>query len=388
MRRLLPVLLVLLLAFAPAFASDETVLVHLLSLHPPRSVRLQTSGGGRLRVGSDDVAWRPCIPVRVTAAADGIEVMVGDAPPRRVEAFTARALDMALDGRRLTGSLTLRSADHHTLFAVAAIPLEAYVAGVTAAEALPGAPREALRAQAVAARSYAWALARLDRWRAQPLGPHAPEGYDFCDLTHCQVFRGLTGGDADEAVRATRGQRLWREGRVVAAWYHSTCGGRTVDGREIGADPALRGVIDAPRRGGRAWCAASPHFRWSTDTSRDELRRALETDAHTRPVGPLRGVRVTSREAGGRARTVEIEADTTVASPAADFWQIVGAALGWGRVESTWFAIKPTTRGFHFEGRGLGHGAGMCQYGSVAMARAGHTCEQILTHYYEGTRLR
>lgn len=387
MRHLFFILLTFSLASTSVLAADETVLVRLLSLHPPRAVRLQTSGGGRLRVGSDDVTWRPGITVRVSAAPDGLDVSVGDAPPRRVEALTARALDMVVDGRRLTGSLTLRSPDHRTLFVVAAIPLEAYVAGVTAAEALPGAPREALRAQAVAARSYASALARLDRRRPRPLGPHATEGYDFCDLTHCQVFRGLAGGDADEAARATRGQRLWRDGRVVAAWYHSTCGGRTVDGREIGADPALRGVIDAPR-GGRAWCAASPHFRWATDLSHGELRRALETDGHTRLVGRPRGVRVTAREADGRARTVEIDADTTVAFPASDLWQIIGAALGWGRVESTWFAIKPTPRGFHFEGRGLGHGAGMCQYGSVAMARAGHTCQQILSHYYEGTRLR
>ena len=386
-RAWLLLLCTLLLRGTPAHADEPVVQVRLRTLHPPATVRLWSGSGGRLRIGAEDALWRTGTAVRVTAVAGGVEVTVGDALPRRVDALTARALHLRLDDVRLGGAVTLRSPDGRTLYVVAAIPLEDYVAGVTAAEALPGTPPEALRAQAVAARSYAVALARLDRRRAQPMGPHADEGFDLCDLTHCQVFRGLGRAEAAEAARSTRGQCLWRDGRVVAAWYHSTCGGHTVDGRDIGADPALRGGVDAPT-GGRAWCAASPHFRWSADISRDEMRHALESDSRIVPVGRLRGVRVVSREEDGRAREVEIASDTVRVCSGQELWQMLGAALGWGRVESAWFTIKPTPRGFHFDGRGCGHGAGLCQYGSIGMARAGHTCAQILAHYYKGTKVR
>lgn len=386
MKRLWLMLAMLALCAGPARSSPDDVRVRLFSLRAPTSLRLESAVGGQLRLGAAIVRWRPGTVVRLSAGASGVAVSVGGAPAVVVEAVTAQAPDMRLGGRHFGGAVTVRAPRARSLHVVASVPLETYVAGVAGAEALAQTPREAMRAQAVAARSYAVALARLDRPRDRLFGPHADEGYDFCDITHCQVFRDATPESAD-AAHATRGRVLVCEGRVVATWYHSTCGGRTVDGTEAGADPALRGTVDAPANG-RAWCAASPHFRWNADLSREEMREALAADALLPLAAPLCAVRVTACLPGGRVRTAEIEGDAVRSVTGLALWQALGAALGWGRVESAWFTIKSTRAGFHLEGRGLGHGVGLCQYGSVAMARAGRSMSQILTHYYGGTHLR
>lgn len=376
----LAVLAVLLVMSQPARASRDEVLVRLLSREAPDHVALSTYSGGHLRVGTETLVWPAGARVVLRACGRGVEVAPDGTSSRFAQTVTLQADDVRLSGRRLAGALTVRSPDGRSLFVVAAVTLEDYVGGVVSAEALADAPREALRAQAVAARAYAVALAHPGRALNRPCGPHGDEGYDFCDLTHCQVFRGLGSEMAVEAARSTRGLRLRRNGRDVAAWYHSTCGGRTVSGAEVGGDPALQSVSDIGPDG-RAWCAASPHFRWRVDLSASDIGRAVE-------LSPPSMVRVLSRTAADRAREVEIVAHERRVMGGIAFWQALGRALGWGLVESPWFRIRTGAGGFHFEGRGLGHGAGLCQFGSMAMARAGRGFRQIIAHYYPGTRLQ
>lgn len=384
---LLLVLLAWRAAASPAFA--RTVTVHILGARPPHALALSSEAGGRVRVGMRVDVWRAGVPLRLCACAPrSIVVRFGDAPPEQATAVTVVAPVMTCGGRRYTGAITARCPDGATLFLVNRTPLEDYVGGVVTSEALPGTPLQALRAQAVAARSFAVASAHLlTAQRGRPRGPHAEEGFDFCDLTHCQSFRGLGRGAALQAARDTRGLVLWSEGRVVAAWYHSTCGGRTAAPREAGADPALRSVPDvAPS--GRAWCADSPHFRWHVDLGVARVRDALNRDPSTRVGRHLRTLRVTRRYPDGRVARIELRGSRVRQVSGQAFWMVLGRELGWGNVESAWFYVHRCGRVFEFDGRGLGHGCGMCQYGAAAMARAGYHWRAILAHYYPGTTVR
>lgn len=383
-RRWLAVVALLLSCSSAAAARD--VFVRILSMHPPAQIRLQTGSTGRVLIGEHAEPWEVGETLLVETVPQGVRVTHGRRSPAVAPALTVASPDIHVQPRRFTGAITFRAPDGRALYAVNRVPLEDYVAGVVASEALAGTPPEALRAQAVAVRSYAAALAGLDRPRDGARGPHTTEGYDFCDLTHCQSFRGTAVGAAVEAARATQGLVLYSGSRVVAASYHSTCGGRTADPADVGADIALHGVSDVPV-GGRAWCAASPHYRWQVDIPARYLLTALNSDRDTAPGKVLQDVRVLSRLSDGRVRQVEIVGEHLLHISGQDFWQTLGRSLGWGRIESAWFSVRRAASSFHFEGRGLGHGAGLCQYGSAAMARAGWNMRSILAHYYPGTRL-
>jgi len=247
------------------------------------------------------------------------------------------------------------------------LPLEDYVAGVVAGEVPPAFPEEAQRAQAVAARTYA--LVR--KIEAQARG----RAWDVEAGVLSQVYAGAApGATARAAAEATAGEVLTRGNEPVEAYFHSACGGRT----ERGAD-ALGRDLDylAPVECGR--CEGAPRLRWSVSVEADELGRAAGLgEAAT-------GARVAERTGTGRAARVEIVAGSRRASlAAADLRQ----RLGWSRLPSLAFDVRKARGGYVFEGRGAGHGAGLCQWGAAGMAREGRTHVEILLHYYRGTEIR
>jgi hypothetical protein len=131
------------------------------------------------------------------------------------------------------------TARNSELLAIVQMDIETAVASVVAAEIPPGSPMEALRAQAVAARSFL--TAAKDRHR----------GFDFCDTTHCQFLRqpANPGEAAFRAAESTRGLTLQYRGQTIAAFYSADCGGHTSAGPP-GADGYAYARVECPRRGG------------------------------------------------------------------------------------------------------------------------------------------
>jgi len=268
--------------------------------------------------------------------------------------------------------------------AINEVPLELYLRGVISCEMGSGAPLEALKAQAVAARSYALAN----------LGKHREEGYDLSPTVYDQVYRGVDSEyeSTDRAVAETRGMVLEYRGKPAEARYHSTCGGKTADARDVFSRtqvPYLRSVDD---RGGHLFrkkepfCAASPYFKWSRVWKKDEFYRLVERSLtsvlgvhNPGEVRRLRAVRTKS----GRVKELVVVTDSKS-------YKVHGDEVRrfFGDLPSTRFDI--TIRGdvAKLEGGGFGHGLGMCQWGAMAMAREGHDFKRILRHYYPGTRLR
>jgi len=250
------------------------------------------------------------------------------------------------------------------------MPLERYVAGVMAGESSVFRSDEALKAMAVAARTYAVRLR----------GRHAAEGFDFCATTHCQRVEPDAITPRLEAIAAeTAGELLWFEGKPAFTPYTRDCGGRTEDGAAVWPDvaaPYLKSRKDL--HGASAW-------HWSGDPARvaEALRRS-----QLRTPRRVERISISERTESGRARTLVLfgEGESVrgefVKISAGSFRFAVGRELGWNTVQSDRYEIRSGTV---FEGQGSGHGVGLCQRGADQMGQAGRIYHEILAYYYPGT---
>lgn len=275
------------------------------------------------------------------------------------------------------------------------VPLERYVEGI--AEMPPRWPMEALKAQAVAARTYAW-------WHAARA---EDDRSDICPTTACQVYRGIgvveDGGERwADAVAATQGQVLQTDdGAPVLARYHSTSGGRTFDNQEVfpssGEHDALVGIDDP-------YDEVSPYHRWTVTFDRDLFDELLARGDQLAAVVPVAGIeRVGDVDDPDATIAVTSEDGTTVEVGAGDLRDFLSTVApdarpgdypsraddGLRRLPSTVptarYAIGLDDDEVTLEGRGFGHGVGMGQYGARGRAADGASHTDILAAYYGGT---
>jgi stage II sporulation protein D len=290
--------------------------VRLFWLHPPASVRI------------NNVEYRADRPIS-THLTGQLQLEAAGSPRISVEGPLEVA---AHDGRLL---LTLR------------MPLEEYVAGVLAGESSIFRSEEALKAMAVAARTYAVRHARR----------HRAEGFDFCDTTHCQDLRLAARSERlRSAVEATEAELLWYEGAPADTYYSRHCGGTT----ETGDAPYLPQQSDT-------FCLGAGRAEWHCELRKQDLGGAVAILRRT-PSGRVAEVR-----AGGRRMS------------AADFQLAVGRALGWDTIRSNYYDITDRGDRILFQGYGSGHGIGLCQIGTEQRGLAGQNYRQILAFYYPGT---
>jgi SpoIID/LytB domain protein len=251
---------------------------------------------------------------------------------------------------------------------VVTMPLEEYVARVVSAEAAPSSGLEAHKALAIVARTFAL----RNRLR------HKDEGFDVCDLTHCQVVGERTPG-GDEAARGTAGLVLFHGSDLAQVFYHASCGGRTERGVDVW--PAISDVPYLPSRS-EPECASE---RWETEVPAHDLERALA--AAGRKGSPIRRIVVEARSRSGRVTRLRFDGVMPPEMTGEEFRLAVGRTLGWQLIKSSLFDLRRTARGYRFDGRGRGHGVGLCVVGSARMAAAGRTAVDILARYFPGTRV-
>jgi len=313
---------------------------------------------------------------RLAAEARGTVTVgaIGD----RVRFNGTRLLGSAVDvaglpelrvGRQRVGGRVRVIARSGRILAVAVVPLETYVAAVISREAPPLFHPEALKAQAVATRTYALFSA------AKPRDP----AYDLVGTVEDQVFEGIdeVAEVFREAAAGTSGLVLLYRGEPARTVFHSTCGGRTESaanawGRDV---PYLRSQTCED-------CSGSPVYRWEyrmTAAEGRSLARAMGVHA-----GEDLRIVVTERASSGRAARVRVASGgVSRDAQAAEFRK----AAGYSRVRSLWMEIGPAADGWLVTGRGYGHGVGMCQFGANGMAKAGRGFREILARYYPGTEL-
>ncbi len=361
-RLILAALAVLLGTVSPAAASG---LIRVAVVENTRSAELRGVGLAVVELGGCAGCvrqpWRTDA-VRAVAANGAIEI-----DGRRAAGFRLRGeRAIRVNGRDYPGVIELvRNGDAMAI--VNELPLEDYLVGVLRAESSDRWPQEALRAQAIVARTYAAYHRTLN----------AGKPYHLVASTAHQQYAGLVpaSSPAWTAVQETHGQVLFWEGELFPAFYHTESGGYTEDPRLVFAArnlPALRPVV-CP------FSAGSPHFYWNLDVKLADLSELLRRNATA--VGTVTAIQVSERTRSLRATVVTVTGTRgTVRLRGNDFRRIVGYDV----LKSTLFAVAVDGQTARFAGRGYGHGVGMCQWGSKGMAEQGYRARQILEYYYPG----
>lgn len=260
--------------------------------------------------------------------------------------------------------------------------LESYVAGVTAAEMPASFPEEALKAQAIAARTFAQSKRISD---SDDVHPDA----DVCDdYTHCAAYLDLEtqaeeqwGSEADEwrekiedAVQQTSGQIVTYGGEPITAVFHAACGSETESAADVwGADVPYLISVDSTGD------EACPDYTSSVTFGAEEFRQLMlqkYENINLTGMPETWFTDFTRTDAGNvlRCTVGGVHAKGTT----------LRSLLG---LRSTNFTVSTTETSITFETTGYGHAVGMSQYGAKAMAEQGSSCEEILTHYYTGTEI-
>lgn len=261
---------------------------------------------------------------------------------------------------------------------VRTMPLEKYIKCVVAAEMPASFEAEALKAQAVAARSFAVC-------REQSQNPVHPDAAVCTDSAHCKAFRTeeasmqLWGADAernkkkiDAAVDSTAGEILTYNGETCLAVFHSQSGGgRTESSRDVwgGDKPYLVSVESHGEEN-------APNYYSSADVPFGEFCEKLKAENPNAVINSPADIGETVLSSGGAVKSIVIGGASFKGS---DIRRIFN-------LRSACFEIKSDESRVHFDVRGYGHGVGMSQYGANTLAKEGKSYKEILFHYYTGTK--
>jgi stage II sporulation protein D len=332
----------------------------------------------------------------------GVEVWSA-APEARLridnQSFAGRLRIMLREAAPARSGSTAASGSPARLDVIEFIPMEMYIAGVTVSELLPQWSLGAFHVQSVAARTYAL----QQRQRSQGMG----RDFDIESTVIDQAYNGWTNhAFARQAAAETRGMVLTWQGRLLRAYYSSTCGGRPAGAAEVwptgpGFEFNLDGPIQSTQR--EHTCESSRFYRWEVVRDRDELstrfREWAKTSGHAlRSVGQVRSVAVAESNSTGRpvrytvtddkGRRFDIGAEhlrNACNLNVAGLPEIKGVAplrVLSGDLEMNFSGARVTIRG-----RGFGHGVGMCQYCAEGMAKRGDDWREVLGRFYPGARV-
>lgn len=298
-------------------------------------------------------------------------------------------------GKWYRGTFRIYASQPDGLTLVNEVDMEGYLRSVLPNEigSPPESDFEAVKAQAVAARSYTLSY----------LGRRAALGFDLYASVEDQVYGGIDRENAqsERALDATAGEVLLSEGAPVRALYSSACGGRTANVEDVWPwawTPYLRSVRDADGENETPYCSISANYRWREEWNVGAFMTMLreygpiEGGALAALAGDLMDVRVKSRSRCGRVQDLAI---TTTEGE----WVIHGDRTRWGLrrpgqsgiLRSSYFKIgmirdvQGTPVRVVASGGGNGHGIGLCQWGAMGMSRAGKNYRAILRHYYKHT---
>jgi stage II sporulation protein D len=272
--------------------------------------------------------------------------------------------EVLLSGIKYSGEIEVWKGEKG-LYVINDIPLEEYIKGVVAAEVGRSWDMEALKAQAVVARTYAL-YQRLNSPNGLP--------YHLTSTVLDQAYKGSNiSPNIAKAVDETKGEILTYGGKPIVAFYHSTSGGMTEDASEVFGKtyPYLKPV--------KTNCELSPYYMWEKIIPVAEIERAFEVQG-------IREIGMDSHTASGRTREMKITHESGTSTILATDLR---KRLGWDRLPSTLITgISMSSGSVIFEGRGYGHGVGMCQWSALQMAKDGKTYRQILMYFYPGATLQ
>jgi len=279
--------------------------------------------------------------------------------------------------RHYHGYVTVRPDTNSTLSLVNTVNLEDYLYGVIPAEIGADVPLEAMKAQAIAARTYA--LKNRGRFGAY--------GFDIDDTTRSEGYYGVDGEtpQSTEAVNDTRGLVLTYGGALIEASFSTDSGGVTACDT-TGACPYFQAVHDGPSSD-QDYAENSKTHHWSFTLPQAQLAAVLSRDSRT-SVSTFASLSIDGYDSSGRITTATVHGTNGEAKSVNG--PVLRQVVGYDRMRSTRVKLTRASDGsYQFTGSGWGHGLGMSQLGAVDMASAPYnkTCREILSHYYIGAQL-
>ena len=334
---------------------------------------------------------------QISADLNGLAVNGASAGCDEVRLVPARKNDglVSFNNTKYHGTLVFRRSGSY-INVINEVSLDDYLKGVVPSEMNQAWPAEALKAQSVAARTFA----------LYSRNQHISDGYDLCNTIHCQYYEGLKGEaeTATAAVLETKGYVMTKGTRPICAAFHSSSGGMTENSENVWGryQPYLRSVADDD--------SESPYHDWRVTASANEIEKMLVSAGYS--IGTLKSINMDPGKKGRSesGRVVEVlfkGTDGTAIVDGVKLRSIFG-------LKSTMFSIRvqrsavnskeslansrngksmPTAASslqltgaegelVILEGHGFGHGLGMAQYGAKAMADKGAKWQDILNHYY------
>jgi stage II sporulation protein D len=276
---------------------------------------------------------------------------------------------LLINGRSYRDQLRITPGPNQDLWVINVLPLEEYLVGLINFEISSQWPMEAIKAQVIAARTYAF----FQR------GNRAAEPYDVDSGVSDQVYGGTGKEDvrSRRAVEETRGELILHQGHPIFSVYSACCGGKTESGEYMWA-----GVFPYLRSAECAYCLDSPHFLWNYSTDGERLASALGSGTVSGP--RVLGVEIEERSPSRRVLSLLIQSDKTRRLITGKNFRRL---LGYDQLRSTNFILTEKEGVFQFSGLGWGHGVGLCQWGAKGMAEAGMDHRTILKSYYQGVEI-
>lgn len=323
---------------------------------------------------------------------------------------------LLIDSVEYRGSVIFIRQDASDMTVISKVSMNEYLYSVTPSEIPAGSGLEALKAQAVCARTYA----------VQNSGRHASMGFSLCDSQHCQVYKGVSWekDSTTQAVNETNKQVLTYDGKIITAVYSASCGGRTEDVENVWGSPYpyLKSVEDP-------YCK---DVSWELPLDFSTINQTLLAKGYD--FGNLQSLEILERTPTGRVLKIQITGDKmtkvfereqarTILNLKSQFYDIVpqntfriltaSGFLYWNlggrekldangitKIEGNAVTVLTVENGevvpktlptvsesFVIKGEGNGHGVGMCQNGAIGLAEHGYSYEQILKHYYTGVEI-
>ena len=355
--------------FAFAGYAEANQYVRVSIVQDVSSLRLKVNGFYEIIIPeSQKVLYRgKNLNTTVTAYKEGISIGTVDANTKSVLIKPADTDAIVIDDRKFRGDIQIIKKDNLNLWVINHIELEDYIKGILYHEASHFWPMEALKAQAVACRTYA----------VYQMEENRQKDFDLTSDIYSQVYGGKTSERyrTNTAVEQTRGGILAYQGKVFPAYFHATCAGHTEDASVLWNIniPPLKGVACG-------FCQDSPHFSWHVVLSQSEVAEKLNKAGYK--INNIKEINIAGRDNSGRIASLKIvTAKKNISIPAKDFRNIIGPNI----IRSTNFQVSVVTEDIVFEGLGWGHGVGLCQWGAYFMDKKGYNYKDILKYYYPGS---
>lgn len=327
-----------------------------------------------IRICASCRAMAVSAPFTVKVVGGAIELGTGPRA-REVELDGAFRLKPDGDAKEIGAAGVWKlSVAHGEMCVLLTLDSERYVALALNGEAGANEPLESLKAMAVVVRTYA--LENVDR--------HQGEGFNLCDSTHCQALKfGKPSAMMERAVLETAGETLWFGARRASVFYAQNCGGQTEDASQMWKRPREPWLVSHAD----PWCARHGAVQWHAAIPVEQMRAVFRDEGWKLPEH-VDAVHVAKRTDAGRAVLLEFVGGGVEVPVAAESFRLaVGRALGWNQLRSDWYTVNLSNGVLHFDGRGYGHGVGLCQAGAAEMAAEGHSSAEILNFYFPGTRV-